>query len=45
MGAQTWEDVKGDVKAFCLAGGVVILAAAGVVMVGWPEIVLAAFAG
>lgn len=43
MGAQTWDDVKGEVKAFCIAA---IFTGACLACIGamiWPEIVLAAF--
>lgn len=34
MGAQTWEDVKGEVGAFCL-GGLFVLILAGAAFLAW----------
>lgn len=41
MGAQTWNDVKGDVGAFCVGGLVVAAAMIAGICIVWPDEVLA----
>lgn len=45
MGAQTWEDVKGEVGAFLVGGAIVAAAMIAGACAMWPEAVIACVLG